>query len=113
MTALRGERGQASLELLGTMPALVAGALVGLQLLVAAYSLHLVDGAAEAGALAVAAGAAPEPAARAALPGWARSRVEVEADSGRVRVAISPPGPLGAIGDLALSSSAWALPSDD
>ena len=52
--------------------------LVAVQLLLAGYSLTIADGAAEAGALAGAAGLDPRAAAREALPGWARERSTVE-----------------------------------
>ena len=108
------QRGQASLELLAGVPALLLAALIALQLLVTAYTLHLADGAAEAGALALAAGAAAEPAARAALPGWAAGRVDVSAAGGEVEVAVRPPAPLPGISDaLEVESSAWARPGDD
>jgi len=108
MTIL-GERGQASIELVAAVPALILGSLVALQLMVTGYTLHLADGAAEAGALAVAAGTEPESAARAALPGWAQGRVDVSSDGGRVEVAVEPPAPLPALSEaLEVSSSAWA-----
>ena len=107
------ERGQASLELLAGVGALVLGAWIALQLLVTVYAVHLADGAAEAGALAIAAGAPVEPAVRAALPGWARERVDVTRHRGRVAVAVRPPAPLAAIGEaLEVESGAWALPAD-
>jgi hypothetical protein len=110
---VRGQRGQASLELLAGVPALLLAGLVALQLLATAYTLHLADGAAEAGALALAAGAPPTPAARAALPDWAAGRVRVTATGGRVAVAVRPPGPLPGISEaLEVESSAWARPAD-
>ena len=59
-------RGQASVELVAALPALLLAALVALQLLAAGYALTLADGAAEAGALALASGgsAAERPAVR-------------------------------------------------
>jgi len=111
---LRPERGQAAVELVAGIPALVLGALIALQLCACAYALHLADGAAEAGALAVAGGADAEPAARAALPGWARGRVSVEAGDGVVRVAVRPPAPLAPIADaLQMRSSAAVAPTGD
>lgn len=107
-----GQRGQAAVELVGGLPLVFAVAAVCFQLLVTVYSLHLADGAAEAGALAAAAGAPAGRAVRAALPGWARDRVAVAVESGRVRVALEAPGPLGAIAPE-ISSSAWARPADD
>ena len=110
---MRGQRGQASLELLAGVPALLLAGLVALQLLATAYTLHLADGAAEAGALALAAGAPPTPAARAALPDWAAGRVRVTATGGRVAVAVRPPAPLPGISEaLEVESSAWARPAD-
>ena len=111
---MSGQRGQASLELVAGIPALVLAGLVALQLLVTAYTLHLADGAAEAGALAVAAGAPAEPAARAALPDWAVGRIEVSDAGGRVEVAVRPPAALPGISKaLEVESSAWARPADD
>lgn len=102
------ERGQASLELLAGIPALVLAGLVALQLLAAGYSLTLADGAAEAGAMALAAGRPAAPAVREALPGWARDRVDVSIRGGRLTVRLRPPSPLPAVGQrLAISSSAW------
>jgi uncharacterized protein (UPF0333 family) len=107
------DRGQASVEFLAAIPALLLAVLVAAQLLVTAYALHLADGAAEAGALALAAGTHAEPAARASLPGWARDRIEVRAAGGRVEVAVRPPAPLPGIASaLEVTSTAWARPAD-
>ena len=104
-------RGQASVELVAGLPLLLLAGLVALQLLVAGYALTLADGAVEAGALALAAGRPPEPAVRDALPGWARDRVAVEVDGGRVSVRLRPPAPLAVVADaLAVRSAAWARP---
>jgi hypothetical protein len=110
-----GERaqlsGQASVELLAAVPALALAAVLALQLLVVGYSLTIADGAAEAGALAGAAGRDAGEAARDALPGWARRRSEVSSAGGRVRVELRPPAPLPALADaLKVSSEAWARP---
>lgn len=105
------ERGQASVELVAAVPALLLAALIALQLLLAGYALTLADGAAEAGALAVASGRPAARAARAGLPGWAEDDVEVEVDRGTVTVRLSPPSPLGLLdGRLVLTSSAMARP---
>jgi hypothetical protein len=87
----RGERGQASLELLGLLPVLLAVALAAAQLLAVGYAGVLAGNAAEAAALALAGGRDPEAAARAALPGWSRSRLDVAAAGGEVRVRLRPP----------------------
>jgi hypothetical protein len=105
------ERGQASVELVAALPALGLAALVALQLLLTGYSLTVADGAAEAGALAGAAGRDAAGAAREALPGWARARATVSARGGAVRVELRPPSPLVEISErLAVSSEAWARP---
>ena len=107
----RAKSGQASLELVGALPALALATALAVQLLLVGYSVTIADGAAEAGALAGATGRDAERAARQALPGWARARSEVSAASGRVRVELRPPTPLPALSDaLAVSSEAWARP---
>jgi len=108
---LGAERGQASVELVAAVPALLVAAAVALQVLAAGYSLTLADGAAEAAAMAVAAGRAPGPAARAALPGWAADRIAVTRDGGSVSVTLRPPSPIGALAEaLAVTSAAWVRP---
>jgi len=106
-----GQHGQASIELLAGLPALMIAALASFQLLATGYALTLADGAAEAGALARAVGEDPEDAARAALPGWARDRVEVSETGGSLVVELLPPGPLSGLhDDLQVSSRAWVRP---
>jgi hypothetical protein len=110
--AERPGRGQASVELLAALPALALAAALSLQLLLVGYSLTIADGAAEAGALAGAAGRDAGAAAREALPGWALGGSRVSAEDGRVRVEVRPPAPLAAIGDaLTVSSEAWSRPA--
>lgn len=93
------ERGQASVELLGGLPALIVLGLVLLQLLAVGYAAVLAGVAAEAGALALASGQDPGAAARTALPGWSRARMRVAAAGGRVRVVLRPPSPIAVVGD--------------
>ena len=100
--------GQASVELLAGIPALLLAGLVALQLLAAGYALTLADGAVEAGAMALAAGRPATPAVREALPGWARDRIEVRVDGGELTVRLRPPSPVGEVARrLEVSSSAW------
>lgn len=102
-----GEAGQASVELVAMVPAMLLAGLLLFQLVATGYTVTLVDGAAEAGALALASGNQAAPAVRDALPGWARDRVDVAAGRNRVDVAVAPPSPLRAIADrLQVSSSA-------
>jgi hypothetical protein len=103
--------GQASVELLAALPALALAAALALQLLLVGYSLTLADGAAEAGAIAGAAGRDSRDAARGALPRWARGRSQISAEGGRVRVEVRPPALLPALSDgLTISSEAWSRP---
>ncbi|HKF79524.1 MAG TPA: hypothetical protein VKB17_01710 [Thermoleophilaceae bacterium] len=85
------ERGQALVELLGAVPALLALGLVVMQALAVGYSSVLAGTAAEAGALALAGGRDARAGAREALPGWSRARARVDVRDGRVRVALRPP----------------------
>jgi hypothetical protein len=108
---MRAERAQASVELLAGLPALGLAAMISVQLLLTGYSLTIADGAAEAGAIAGAAGQDASGAAREALPGWARGRAEVSASGGRVRVELRPPAPIASLAEtLTVSSEAWARP---
>ena len=105
------ERGQASVELLAALPALFLAALVGLQLMVAGYTLTLADGAAEAGAAARVAGLDARDAARSALPAWARERASIQVRGGQVEVELRPPAPLRSLSErLAVRSVAWVRP---
>jgi hypothetical protein len=106
------ERGQATVELVAALPALLLAALLALQLLAAGYAITLADGAAEAGALALASGGSAAEAARDALPGWARDDVSVAVDAGTVSVRLRPPSPIPALSErLTISSSASARPA--
>jgi hypothetical protein len=106
------ERGQATVELIAALPALLLAALVALQLLAAGYAMTLADGAAEAGALALASGGSGAEAAREALPGWAKADVSVEVEDGTVSVRLRPPSPIPALSErLTISSSASARPA--
>ena len=101
------QRGQATLELLGLVPVLLAVALAGAQLLAVGYASVLAGNAAEAGALALAGGGDPRAGARAALPGWSRARARVSVSGGEVRVQLHPPTLLRSLADrLEVSASA-------
>jgi hypothetical protein len=90
------------------VPALVLAGTVAFQLLAVGYASSLAGDAAEAGAMAIAAGRAPAPAVREALPGWAQDRVHLDRSDGALTVRLRPPSPFAAIGDrLEVSSSAW------
>ena len=91
------ERGQAAVEFLGAVPAMLALGLALAQLLAVGYAAVLAGNAAEAGALALAARADPEASARNALPGWSRARARVGVDAGRVTVRVRPPSLVAAL----------------
>ena len=86
------ERGQASVELLGTLPAvLLVGALLW-QLALAGHSAWLCANAARAGARAKLVGRSAPSAARSALPASLRRGMRVQArDGGAVRVSVRIP----------------------
>ena len=92
-----GSRGQASVALLGALPAILLAGLVVFQLLALGYAKVLAGNAAEAAAIAVAGGAEARGAARAAVPGWSRARMRVHSRRGRVVVRLRPPSPLRAV----------------
>jgi hypothetical protein len=103
------EGGQATVELVAAVPALLLAGLLALQLLAAGYAMTLADGAAEAGALALAAGRPARGAVRAALPGWADDDSEVAVRGGEVTVRLVPPSPFPALAErLVVTSSAFA-----
>lgn len=111
MRELRSERGQASVELVALLPLLVAVALAILQALAAGVASELAGHAAQSGAVALAEGRDGAAAARASLPGWARSRVRVEVHGARLQVRVTPPSLLPGIGErLSASASADAGP---
>ncbi len=104
---MRRERGQASVELLGAVPALMLLGFVLFQLLAVGYASVLAGSAAEAGALAIAGGKDGKAAVREALPGWSSRRMRVAVNGGTVRVRLEPPAVLRAVGrHLAVSADA-------
>lgn len=103
------ERGQATVELVAALPALLLAGLIALQLLVVGYAMTLADGAAEAGALALASGGSPAGAATDALPGWAADDVTVSVSGEEVSVRLRPPSPIPALAKrLTIDGSASA-----
>ena len=106
------ERGQATVELLAAIPLLMIAGAVALQLLLVGYALTLADGAAEAGALALAAGRSGKRAAEESLPEWAEQRADVAVRGGEVTVRLPPPSLLTAVSErLAVAGSSYARPS--
>lgn len=94
-----GEHGQASVELLGGLPAVLLLGLVILQALAVGYSAVLAGNAAEAGALALAAGQDPRTGVREALPDLARERFRVDVSRDSVQVRLRPPSLVESLGE--------------
>jgi hypothetical protein len=85
-----GVAGQASVEVVALAPFVVTLALAAAQVLAAGAARELADHAAEAGAVALLQGGDPQAAARDAVPGWSRGRLDVRVDGRRVRVSLRP-----------------------
>ena len=85
-----GERGQASVELIAAIPALILVTLLVAQLAIAGYALWSAGVAARAGARAAYVGGDGERAARASLPEPLRRDAEVS-DRHGVRVQVRAP----------------------
>jgi hypothetical protein len=94
---VKGERGQALVELIAALPIMVTVGLTLLQLLAAGYSAVLAGNAAESAALAIAADADPRAAMRTALPGWSKARARLEVRGRTAEVRLRPPSPIAAV----------------
>jgi hypothetical protein len=92
MLPAHGERGQSTVEVVAMLPLLVAVALAIAQVLAAGAAREFAGHAAEAGAVALLEGGDPEKAAREAVPGWSRSRLQVEVKGESVHVTVRPQG---------------------
>ena len=104
---LASERGQALVEVVAGLPAMLVVGLVLLQLLATGYSAVLTGSAAEAGALALAGGGDARAAVKHALPGWSMARARVDVSGGTVRVGLRPPSPLALVArELEVSAEA-------
>ena len=96
----RGERGQATLELLAVLPLLLVVAGGAGQALSAGLARELADHAAEAGAVALLQDGDPRDAVRRSVPGWARGRMAITVAGSEVRVRLRPPAIVPGLGDL-------------
>lgn len=106
-----GEAGQATVEAVAGIAALLLAALLCFQLLATGYTATIADGAATAGAVAMVRGEPVEAAVLDALPGWARDRVSVSRVGMVVRVRLRPPSPFSSISDrLVVSVEAGGKP---
>jgi hypothetical protein len=100
----RGCAGQATVELVGLLPLLVAAGFGVFSALASAKAEELASSAAEAGAVALLQEHDPEEAARAALPGWSRRQARIRVDGRRVTVHVRPRGPVDAINERLTAS---------
>jgi hypothetical protein len=89
--SLRHQRGQASVELVATVPAVLLVGLIAWQLALAGHAAWLCANAARVGARAELVGRDAEEAARSALPRSLERGLRVDADGGRVRVRLRIP----------------------
>ena len=105
------DAGQATVELIAILPALMLTGLLLFQLAAVGYTATLADGAAESGAIAMFNGRPATAAVRGALPGWARDRVTVRRRGNAVEVVMRPPSPLSALGERLRISARAAVPS--
>ena len=97
MPRCRGERGQATVELVGVLPLVVVLGFAVWQGAVAGQAIWMAGAAARAAARAEALGADPLPAARAILPPRLEDGLHVRArDGGGVRVTVRIPAVVGA-----------------
>ncbi len=88
----RAQAGQAALELIALLPALILVALLGWQLAAAAYAWTVASGAARAAARAQEVGAPARAAALAVLPARYARDARVDSDAaGAVRVRVTVP----------------------
>jgi hypothetical protein len=103
MATRAGERGQATVELVGVLPLVVVLGFAVWQAAVAGQALWMAGAAARAAARAAALGADPMTAARAVLPDRLEEGVRVGArDDGGVRVTLRIPA---VVGDGALGTT--------
>jgi hypothetical protein len=91
---VRGDRGQASIEVVAFIPLVLAIALAVLCVLASHTASEEAGQAAEAGALALLQGRDARAAAGAGLPAAARRRAEIAIRGTRVRVRVRPALPL-------------------
>jgi hypothetical protein len=105
------ERGQASVELIGAIPALLVALLIAVQLVAAGHALWSAALAARAGARASVVGRDPARAARRALPGLLREGARVS-ENGGVSVRVAVPRLLPGLPEVRVGSKSSLGPGD-
>lgn len=105
MRAANSERGQASVELLASVPLVLVVVLAAAQLLAAGVCREYAAHAAQAGASALLQDRDPVQAAGAAIPGWSHAGVRLTAGGRRVVVRVRPRAALPGLGGLLTAES--------
>ena len=111
----RNDRGQASIELLGSIPYLALALIAALQLIFAVATVQATSAAARAAARTVSQGDGdPVESAERAVPGWVVDRMEVQVSGGlRPSVRVTSSIPIlfpGLIDGPRVSRTAWFDP---
>jgi hypothetical protein len=111
----RGDRGSASIELLGAIPYLALALIATLQLIFAVATVQATSAAARAGARAISQGDGdPTVSARRAVPSWVVDRMEVQTSGGlRPSVSVTTSIPIlfpGLIDGPSVTRTAWFDP---
>jgi pilus assembly protein CpaE len=99
------ERGQASVELVALLPALVLLALAGWQAVLIGWSVLEAEHAARVAARAAMIGGSPGAAARSALPGALARGSAVSVSGGRLRVRLKVPSVIPGLSPYVTSSA--------
>jgi hypothetical protein len=110
MLGMRGEGGQASVELVAILPALLLGVLVAAQIGLLGHALWSAGAAARAGARAAHVGGDAEEAARSALPTHLRKSARVRERDG-VEVRVDVPALVPGLPRIPLEASAALDPA--
>lgn len=110
MRGARSEGGQASVQLVAIVPALVIATLLVAQLALAGHALWSAGTAARAGARAAHVGGGPRRVALRALPPGLRAGAEVRRQGGGVRVRVRVPSLLPGIPRVPLVASTALMP---
>lgn len=105
MAWARGCRGQATVEAVAGFALFLFTGVICFQMLSTGHAASLVDGAAQAAAVAAVNGRSADAAARRSLPGWAAERAHVIRAGGAIRVTVEPPSVIGPIARLLRVSS--------
>jgi hypothetical protein len=108
----RGESGQASVELIAALPALLLALLIAIQIVIAGYGLWTSATAARVGARAAYVGGDAQAAARSAVPTRWRRKLTVR-DRQAAAVALRVPGLVPGAGSVALRARSGIDPQAD